>query len=441
MATHSEGSGPPPAVAASDGAAMAAGGGAVGDAVQGCLLIRTGVFFDGTGNFRGNVGNEGASWYTNVDLLQRVYEENLEDDTEVTFPNGLTRVAKTWSAYHRGIGIKPGGGAARIRGQGLGVGPEGVDARVKEAVMQLNQEVSQNSGGERPCDIWIDTFGFSRGATAARDFANEIHDGAGDNAATTYRQTQRGRRVDQRGPKPVVKYMGIFDTVSSVGWPGDMDGTFWVDLTTRGRAESICHITARDEFRSNFPLTRAAGREIAMAGTHGDIGGGWEPGPWSRTFTYENAGVRAGFTQRLIADYGVTPNGPPGPGGETLVSVRSTEYVAAPGAMMAAPIEVENNAFTATAEHGLQFVSLRLVHHWGIAVGVPFPPELGNSIEGISIAIPGDLQSYFAGLRDNPGGVSEATHAAMRHKYSHFSVSNSIVNTPEWDGERRSMTL
>lgn len=134
-------------------------------------------------------------------------------------------------------------------------------------------------------EIFIDIFGFSRGAAEARVFCHWL-------AATM----ENFKLIDI----PLrFRFLGLFDTVASVGkWNlgvnaivGDTDGhSNWArtdHLHILPQVENCVHFIAMHEQRKNFPLdTVAIGEttlpsnchEYVYPGTHSDVGGGYIPG-------------------------------------------------------------------------------------------------------------------------------------------------------------------
>lgn len=292
--------------AAADAAAAEAGGDAADAVAMTCGLIRVGVFFDGTSNFRDKANDPAfGAYHTNPDLLETIYPDDHGKVVQRTI-NGQPRDTSYISLYMRGIGVRKDGTKENMGG-GFGIGNEGVDGLSDHAIEESKALVRSVTGAVKPCDIWFDVFGFSRGAAAARDFANAVKDGDSDTHGHTFKQTARGQRVDRRGPKPEVQFMGLFDTVSSTMslTPGETDGTWWVSLGTPGRAKSVYHITADDEMRENFPLTLAAsGRRTRMIGAHSDIGGGYRPPRTGGTLTVDDS--RQGFVDRFARLWNLT---------------------------------------------------------------------------------------------------------------------------------------
>jgi hypothetical protein len=143
--------------------------------------------------------------------------------------------------------------------------------------------------------IFVSTFGFSRGATEARVFANwlqslckldaEVHD-------------RRGQ-MSLGGFEVVFDFLGIFDTVASVGLGNTMgnntalmllDGhAAWADTEDSLRISpglKCLHLVAAHDLRRSFPVDSISvngnvpegSEEIVMPGVHSDVGCGYSPG-------------------------------------------------------------------------------------------------------------------------------------------------------------------
>lgn len=399
---------------AARGAGQEAGSGPSDSVIMSCDLLRIGVFFDGTGNSRAHVSTGDVSWHTNVDLLEEIYTDS--GGPEVQMVSGALREVSTFSRYMRGIGVEASGGTT-TRGMAWGTGGEGVENRVTQAMDQLLNDIRSKASGMQPCDIWFDAFGFSRGSAAARDFANGVEAGEISYNSSTMR----------------VKFMGLFDTVSSVGSGGNMGNDGAVTLNTRNSADKIVHITAKDEVREYFPLTLAF-REtrIQVVGAHSDVGGGYELGTETSTFSYEPSdypGVRAFYEGRwdVVNNASVA--------GDT-DSVRTTTT---PGMIWGTNTET---VLTTTSTHGIQFVSLRLMFDRALAANVPFPASLPATIAGTSVSMASDLTGYYDELKAAPYRASADTEKTIRRKYAHFSTNNDSTwgvhpNLPETNGRRR----
>ncbi len=122
--------------------------------------------------------------------------------------------------------------------------------------------------------INVAVFGFSRGSAAARAFANwfsEIvrRDGGGYQLA---------------GIPVRIYFMGLFDTVASVGLanlvPAVNGHMAWADgsMSIPATVEQCVHFIALHEQRACFPLESAANvKQVIYPGMHSDVGGGYSP--------------------------------------------------------------------------------------------------------------------------------------------------------------------
>ncbi|MEP3344959.1 MAG: DUF2235 domain-containing protein [Litoreibacter sp.] len=421
---------PGDALSTSAAAGAEAGAGAADSTTVACDLIRVGLFFDGTGNSRDHVGTSNIdSWHSNVDLLERQYKNSSAPETATV--NGSTMKARFASAYIRGVGIEEGGGNQQWgipRGLAWGTGPEGVAARTREGLEAARTKIRESMGGLEPCFIWLDAFGFSRGACVARDFANDIKDGvitSGDITAE-------------------VKFLGLWDTVSSIGNGGntgnwDKEG---VRINTRARrtAETIIHITAKDELRENFPLTLARGKRIEMVGVHSDIGGGYAPGTNNGSISYQ-AGSNDPFFDTIAQKWGLSYGDWQTSMGSRSRSTQTTNGDSLSQLQTYSQYGASNwNSFRWQAQHGLQFVALKIMFDQATANDVPLD-AYGSSIEGISVGFSGDLATYYAQIKDYPHRSDAATEQNIRRKHAHMSVANSIGMGPESNGSRRVVTM
>ena len=126
-------------------------------------------------------------------------------------------------------------------------------------------------------------FGFSRGATAARSFCQRMQNWFPDN------KIPAGGKNSGDFIEIEYVFLGIFDTVSSVGTAhaaaissGATGHHDWADLDLMyPKVKKCVHMVAAHEVRGCFPLTSAAAisnsEEIVYPGVHSDIGGGYSP--------------------------------------------------------------------------------------------------------------------------------------------------------------------
>ncbi|PLY43213.1 type VI secretion system tube protein Hcp, partial [Lelliottia sp. F159] len=282
------------------------------------ITLTLGVFFDGTGNNAVNTQNMLAACtaahfdisdpdaesilarmaqeqmgvsgtgatsytggYTNIHWLNTLYK------TDLPIESGQAQAA----IYVEGIGTEAGRPDSMI-GLSLGVADTGVIAKTDLAVKQIAGTLKKFFDDMREfasvpslkvTEFQFDIFGFSRGAAAARHFANRIQTEDRDIInAIRYGMND----VEYAGaPAGKTRFIGIFDTVAAIGTPQNglnphTANTGDVNIVLRpGVAEKVFHITAQHECRFNFALNsvQPAWPELALPGAHSDIGGGYLP--------------------------------------------------------------------------------------------------------------------------------------------------------------------
>ncbi|HTV87154.1 MAG TPA: DUF2235 domain-containing protein [Dyella sp.] len=145
----------------------------------------------------------------------------------------------------------------------------------------------QNSPRPKPIEIMLDVFGFSRGAAEARVFCSWLSELAPQDTLCGLPLTTR--------------FLGLFDTVASVGIPSAPASTYnltnghfaWAQpqsLRVPTQVKNCLHLVAMHENRASFPLdlVRTEGglpsncQEFAFPGMHSDVGGGYAPNEQGR---------------------------------------------------------------------------------------------------------------------------------------------------------------
>lgn len=209
--------------------------------------------------------------------------------------------------YHPGVGAE-GDIFEHVLGGTIG---EGLDKNIKSAYGWLGQEYAPGDN--------IFVFGFSRGAYTARYLAGMICDyGLADFATTKLPDAEIWKRVDRildadrsgadattldgidffnaskggnpRGTTPV-HFLGVWDTVGSLGVPSNMallKLLDWLqpfrfqDTSLSDRVLHARHAVAMDERREAFTPTLWTNtgahpdvKQIWFPGVHGDVGGGY----------------------------------------------------------------------------------------------------------------------------------------------------------------------
>lgn len=286
------------------------------------ITLTIGVFFDGTGNnanntadrldactgehfgmdsadaqsafmqciklkrgYSGTAAGSYLGYYTNVHWLNTLYSTSLPVDGS----QGQSTI------YIEGIGTEIGEGDSGY-GMGTGRGDTGVVRKTDKAVAMLVAGIKDYLGklsDTGTCvikELQFDIFGFSRGAAAARHFANRVF--GQDSAIIAAIKSGLGDVAFSGTPGGKTRFLGIFDTVAAIGTPANglnphSADTGEVNIALRpGVAEKVFHITAQHECRFNFALNsvKPAWPELALPGVHSDIGGGYNPSEYEAYF-------------------------------------------------------------------------------------------------------------------------------------------------------------
>lgn len=262
--------------------------------------VYMGVFFDGTSNNRENIEGRRKD-----PTLKDTYASN-KDGSNASYGNDNTNVDRLekaylnekkthyYSVYVEGIGTKNpkknDDGTLDYygdftRGQGYGTGETGLFEKVEKGCFDVARRLKKENEISITT-LYLDVFGFSRGAAAARIFVNELAKKKASNDKNSYQFGHLGKAFKELGYKtnPLrikVRFLGIYDTVSSYGSNvfDDIDNDK-VPLKIPNIGFTV-HLTAEDEYRENFPLTNIASAgansvELTLPGCHSDIGGGYK---------------------------------------------------------------------------------------------------------------------------------------------------------------------
>jgi len=282
------------------------------------IILTLGVFFDGTGNNAVNTQNmltacTAAHYYLSdpdsESILARTAQEKMgvSGTGATSYIGGYTNIHWLNTLYKTDISIESGQAQAAIYVEGigteagrpdsligltLGVADTGVMAKTDVAVKRITGVLKKffDDANEftsvpslKVTELRFDIFGFSRGAAAARHFANRIQ--SKDRAIANAISYVMGEVNYVGSPTGHTRFIGIFDTVAAIGTPQNglnphAANTGEVNIVLRpGVAEKVFHITAQNECRFNFALNsvKPAWPELALPGAHSDIGGGYLP--------------------------------------------------------------------------------------------------------------------------------------------------------------------
>lgn len=242
------------------------------------VTIRASLFFDGTLNNRNN---------TEMRMRGEADEDQLES---ASYTNDLSNIAKIerllaeqagydirLKFYIEGIGTEDNETDSLALGASMGMGGTGVVAKVESGLDTLYTAITERVEKSTPIThIHLDSFGFSRGAAAARHF---VHKALHERGYVLQHKLEESGYTVSSGVR--VRFVGLFDTVASYGVVHRND-TSDLSLDAVRHAEKVVQLAAAEEHRKNYRLTDidsagAKGREIFLPGVHSDIGGSYNP--------------------------------------------------------------------------------------------------------------------------------------------------------------------
>jgi hypothetical protein len=195
---------------------------------------------------------------------------------------GLTRIFNAVHAYSHKVGLFSDDDAKRLCTNSLGFRSD--SSQQRRDLKQIWQErLKAKIRGRKPVidQINLSVFGFSRGAAEARAFVNWLYE--------ICEHVDGGWRF--AGIPLRVQFLGLFDTVASVGIAGlysfSEGRQDWADknMQIHPAVEQCLHLVAGHELRACFPLdsVRVNGKyppnckEYVFPGSHSDVGGGYMP--------------------------------------------------------------------------------------------------------------------------------------------------------------------
>jgi len=444
------------------------------------IVVRIGLFFDGTGNNMANAeltadcqasdvgyteqqareisaycaheGFDGAggvpdSSYGNTSSnVARLYDLYGDEATTQLSENASEASVKV---YLEGIGTSS-GQPDSLYGQGLGIGATGALARVEQApalVVEKLRRLRGNNPGLVVRRLEFDLFGFSRGAAGARHCANELLKGTKSGLAKALPPGSPlfapGFRW-RHGQDFLINFIGLFDTVPGISNPllGDFtphDGRN-PGLNLRlapGSARKIVQLVAQHEFRHNFSVV-LSDHDIRVPGAHSDLGGGYPPAiketvlltrPEYSEVPYEQPAreSQAWRTAKRQLDAHMPPYG-------NAFTQPGQPLSVQPWAI-ALPYNPHQDAHRLKRVYAavvskrvvrgqLSLVYLRIMRKLAVRAGVPF----GSIKDKPKLALPGELKPISRklmayALGDAPNTLTEAEMDLLRRYYIHMSAN------------------
>jgi uncharacterized protein (DUF2235 family) len=228
-------------------------------------------FFDGTGN---NLKIDQPQ--QKLSNIARLFLGHVADERPLIVPLYYPGVGTPLDASDPNWWEKIRDSEALGAGAGLGS-----DVRLTKAEEDFRFALTANHKVNR---IGVAIFGFSRGATLARAFVNRLlkkctmKDGVPHWPCPT--------SVDGESAPLHIRFLGLFDTVESVGLPAHNFSDMRMQVPEQ--VERCLHFVSGHELRACFPLTPVRGsdasyEEVLLPGMHSDVGGGYAPGEQARS--------------------------------------------------------------------------------------------------------------------------------------------------------------
>ncbi|KAF1029294.1 MAG: Actin cross-linking toxin VgrG1 [Pseudomonas sp.] len=260
------------------------------------ITLRIGVFFDGTGNNRSNSERVSGCFAQDVGLADSAEDirkfcaaygyDGKGSSPDNSYGNDTSNVAKLYDLYMdqqdnilsvdaktanlaiyvEGIGTRSIGEDSPYS-QGTGLGAQGVRARVKETpalFIKAIRAFQENNPDKKVELIEFNIFGFSRGAAAARNFANEVLKGEQSilaKALPTGAPILAGNFKWQAKKDVLINFIGIYDTVAAIANPLRLDfnghnaNNPGINIVLApDTAKKVVHLVAKNERRYNFSL-------------------------------------------------------------------------------------------------------------------------------------------------------------------------------------------
>jgi len=441
------------------------------------IVLRLGLFFDGTGNNQANsaatadcyAASVGLTTETAEDIRQHCAAFGFDGDgnsPDNSYGNDVSNVARLYNLYPdqaeeqlppgaeeayipvyiEGIGTSSGQGDS-LYSQGTGQGDTGVVARVKQmptlALKQIRL-LQDSNPGLKIRRVEVDLFGFSRGAAAARHCANDLLKGPGSFLARSLPAGSPLLVSDfawRHRSDFVLNFIGLFDTVAGIVSLRDRDfsphNAVNPGLNLRlapGIARKVVHLVADNEYRHNFSLTQTE-QDIMLPGCHSDIGGGYLPLsreklllskpdssvefnslPNERSAAYARTKQRFSHESRHWLAY-VPPEGLDIVtwSVQTQQRKRDTQAEKRVYAAIVSQRQVRNE---------LSLVYLRIMREWGVRAGVAFD-EINDRLPELSL--PSELQPIAAKLQAFALGepytsLTSEEYSLLRRRYIHLSA-------------------
>lgn len=423
--------------------------------------------FTEDGRFESRPDNSFGNEASNVALLYDLYMDQADMQINPDAQEASIKV------YIDGIGTLSGGDDS-LAGYAFGQGETGVLARVKqspEVFIKKLRELLDHNPDVLIEKVQFDIFGFSRGAAAARHFANEVLSADGGVMSRHISSSLPTFVADFKwSSHSSINFIGLFDTVAAIGDParghmsvGDAKNPGVNLYLARACAKQVVHLTAADEYRHNFSLNRVNTKyheELVLPGVHSNLGGGYPSvmrervllgrpklvrGSYYSLTGLDRARLQASIAwqQREAAEAAFRAKGLPGNGRfikQELKLLPSNQRTTGQGSEGDVLLMLSMDRLV---RGELSRVSLRVMHTKAVDGGVPFD-TLNEHDRRFSI--PNDLQPIAskvisAAMAGQNAVLSDSERHYLHGRYIHASANwnarwGFLPNKPRTDNQR-----
>jgi len=504
------------------------------------VTLRFSVFFDGTGNNRGNinarktnsaayqvikkqnpagkgatkVGSSVASFesdFSNIALMEETFDKSTGADHHASvyvegvgtydlrlvaqkYEEKLRSYQQQMELISKGIMVSPTGyvhipsppkmetdstlgNATALASSGLKAKIDAGVQKILEAYEEITKEKKIDPKKHKITEIYIDVFGFSRGAATARSFIHHISSGTRKiykkvktrSRGTRYQSIQIPyalliERMEKQSKVSVetdalkIKFAGLFDTVSSHANALSSD-VEKLKLDAVAKAEKAYHLCAAEEHRMCFSLTNISsskdvgkGEEYFLPGVHSDIGGGYrEEGVETEDYELINADSFSMFALNFssrgmnLDDFAETiesegwyrNNASHVSGCGTnwqIKTEKSVKYYSASPYAYTPPIEYTKliKAHRCKISNHYRCIPLQLMSEATEKSGISFKPKLKSDykVPGSLSQIDSVLRSYISSAGNNSKAsdwMSKST-AQIGNKFNYEDLRNSYLH-------------
>lgn len=388
------------------------------------VTLRVSLFFDGTGNNRVNTTQrlQASEIYKTHGKADNSYANDYSNVSRLEERVGRTAAGYDYyiSVYTEGIGTIDLQGDDTFPGKAMGRGPNGVFAKVEKGILKALSRISKTvPSGATITKLTVDTFGFSRGAAAARWC---IHRVLNETGPTRARKKPLNAAVTALA-HPVealdVKAVGLFDTVSALGLPVDISDVGELKLNAVRHAQAVLQLAAAEEYRKNFSLTNidsagGKGRQLFLPGAHSDIGGAYVDGD------NEQKMLITGSDSTGIAEF-LRENG--WYQGDELVHRQIVTE-----SMVNESVQVNRTGIS----NEYSFIPLRLMADFATEQGLPIDPRLYLYFDPVNVPeeVKGRIEAYAAakgsGSKASDWETNDPSLRSLRHDFLHISAGTSV---------------